>query len=91
MHYMGLKQQDQGKKNHFWKGRVKSCRNDPELPHKLSENVWFVWSKRSYSGDKEGCHACGRTDDGRRTECEDRAGILETEFAIEKCSFYSFA
>ena len=30
--------------------------------HKLSENIWFVWSKRSYSGDKRGCHACGRTD-----------------------------
>ena len=24
----------------------------------------------------------GRTTDGRRTECEDRARILETEFAI---------
>ena len=31
--------------------------------------------------DKEGCHACPRTD-GQRTECEDRARILETEFAI---------
>ena len=37
----------------------------------------------SYSGDMEGCHACGRTDDGR-TECEDRARILETELAIIK-------
>ena len=51
--------------------------------HKLSENIWFVWSKRSYSGDKKGCHARGRTDEQRRTtECEDRARILETEFAI---------
>ena len=25
--------------------------------HELSENVWFVGSKRSYSGDKVGCHA----------------------------------
>ena len=34
--------------------------------HQLSENIWFVWSKMSYSGDMEGCHACGRrtTDDG---------------------------
>ena len=50
--------------------------------HKLSENIWFVWSKMSYSGDMEGCHACARTTDGQRTECEDRARILETEFAI---------
>ena len=39
-----------------------------------------MWSKMSYSGDMEGCHACPRTDG--RTECEDRARILETEFAI---------
>ena len=51
--------------------------------HQLSENIWFVWSKMSYSGDMEGCHACARrTDNGQRTECEDRARILETEFAI---------
>ena len=48
---------------------------------KFSENIWFVWSKMSYSGDMEGCHACGRTTDGR-TECEDSARILETEFAM---------
>ena len=48
--------------------------------HKISENIWFVWSKMSNSGDMEGCHACARTD--ARTECEDRARILETEFAI---------
>ena len=30
--------------------------------HQLSENIWFVRSKISYSGDLEGCHACGRTD-----------------------------
>ena len=50
--------------------------------HKLSENMLFVGSKRSNSGDKRGCDACGRTDGQRTTECEDRARILETEFAI---------
>ncbi len=35
--------------------------------HQLSENIWFVCFKMSYSGDMEGCHACGRTDDGQRT------------------------
>ena len=49
--------------------------------HKLSENIWFVWSRMSYSGDMEGCHACPQTTDGR-TESEDRARILEAEFAI---------
>ena len=49
--------------------------------HKLSENIWFVWSKRSHSGDKKGYHARGRADNGR-TECEDRARIIETEFTI---------
>ena len=27
--------------------------------HKLSENIWFVWSKMSYSGDMKGCHIDG--------------------------------
>ena len=32
--------------------------------------------------DMEGCHVWGRHTDDARTECEDRARILETEFAI---------
>ena len=45
--------------------------------HKLSENVWFVWSKTSYSGDKWRCHRCGtdgRTDE--QTTSKDRATQL---------------
>ena len=38
--------------------------------HILTENIWFVWSKTSYSGDKRRCHYAGRTD--KRTS-EDRA------------------
>ena len=38
--------------------------------HKLSENIWFVWSKMSYSGDMEGCHACGQQTDGRNVNIE---------------------
>ena len=41
--------------------------------HQLSENIWFVWSKMSYSGDMEGCHACARTttdNDGRNVKIE---------------------
>ena len=48
--------------------------------HKLSENTWFVWSKRSYNGDG-GWVSRLWTTDNRRTECEDRAGIVDTEFA----------
>ena len=32
--------------------------------HKLSENIWFVWSRTPYSGEKVGCDACGRRTDG---------------------------
>ena len=31
---------------------------------KLSENIWFVWSRTSYGGDKWRCrHADGRTNE----------------------------
>ena len=30
--------------------------------HKLSENIWFVSYKKSYSGEKGWCDACVRTD-----------------------------
>ena len=30
--------------------------------HELSENVWFVRSERSFSGEKVVCRACLRTD-----------------------------
>ena len=33
--------------------------------HKLSENIWFVWSKTSYSGDKWRCHRCGTPNNGK--------------------------
>ena len=44
--------------------------------HILTENIWFVWSRTSYSGDKWRCYRCGTdeqtTNDERRTR-EDRA------------------
>ena len=49
------------------------------LDQELSENIWFVWSKTSYSGENVGCDTCGQ----RTTECEDGARILEKEFAIK--------
>ena len=39
--------------------------------HILTENIWFVWSKTSYSGDERRCHGCGTTE--QRTISEDRA------------------
>ena len=36
--------------------------------HILTENIWFVWSKTSCSGDKRRCHYAGR-----QTNSEDRA------------------
>ena len=42
--------------------------------HKLSENVWFVWSKTSYSGDKWRCHRSGQMDE--QTTSKDRATQL---------------
>ena len=52
-----------------------------KLGHRIRyEEYSLVCLNMSYSGDMEGCHACPRTDG--RTECEDRARILETELAI---------
>ena len=39
--------------------------------HILTENIWFVCSETSYSGDERRCYRCG-TNDKRRTT-EDRA------------------
>ena len=35
--------------------------------HILTENIWFVWSETSYSGDERRCHRCGTTNDKRQT------------------------
>ena len=50
---------------------------------KLSENIQFVWSERSYSGDKRGCHACGRTDEQRNVK-------IELEFWKQNSQFQFF-
>ena len=38
----------------------------------LTENIWFVWSETSYSGDERRCYRCG-TMNNERTNIEDRA------------------
>ena len=40
--------------------------------HILTENIWFVWSETSYSGDERRCYRCGTTKRRRQTT-EDRA------------------
>ena len=37
---------------------------------KLSENIWFVWSKTSHSGDKWRCHRCGTGRDKQQVKIE---------------------
>ena len=37
------------------------------LNHHLSENIWFVWSKTSYSGGERRCYQAGRTNEWRTT------------------------
>ena len=39
--------------------------------HILTENIWFVCSETSYSGDERRCHGCGTSK--RRRTTEDRA------------------
>ena len=36
--------------------------------HILTENIWFVCSETSYSGDERRCHRCGTTDEQLKIE-----------------------
>ena len=36
--------------------------------HILTENIWFGWSRTSYSGDKWRCHGCGTTNERTRED-----------------------
>ena len=40
------------------------------LDQELSENIWFVWSRTCYKGEKVRCHACGRTDTHTQTHTD---------------------
>ena len=59
------------------------------LYHHLSENIWFVWSKTSYSGDKRRCYQAGQTN--KQMTMEDRAtqplGCWKAEFRNIFCHF----
>ena len=78
------------KQNSDWRYIVQSmtltiltCCQHPN--HILRENIWFVWSKTSYSGNERWCYRCG-TYNQQQTISEDRATqpmqmpMLEAEF-----------
>ena len=53
---------------------LKHCQDDI-----LTENIWFIWSKTSHSGDKWRCYRCG-TDGRRRTD----AGRWVLQYVIKR-------
>ena len=53
--------------------------------HILTENIWFAWSKTSYSGDKRRCHQTGR----RTNEQQGKIGLLSL-WAVGRLSFATF-
>ena len=55
------------------------------LDHVLSENIWFVWSKTSYSGDKRRCHQAPRRD--KRTNEQQWKIELLSLWAVGRLSF----
>ena len=38
--------------------------------HILTENIWFVWSETSYSGDERRCYRCGTNNNQRTVKIE---------------------
>ena len=38
--------------------------------HILTENIWFVWSETSYSGDERRCYRCGTNNEQRTLKIE---------------------
>ena len=69
--------------------------------HILTENIWFVWSETSYSGDERRCHRCRTTNE--QTNTEDRAtqpmeaggwvsqlGRNDSQWLCKQCNLVSF-
>ena len=52
--------------------------------HILTENIWFVWSKTSYCGDKWRCHRCGTNKGRGATQPMQCNGCWGLSFAIIK-------
>ena len=62
----------------------------------LTENIWCVWSRTSYSGDKWRCYQCGtdgRTNDERRTWEDSATQPMDAgwlSFAIQYIVYISY-
>ena len=48
--------------------------------HILTENIWFVWSETSYSGDERRCYRCGTNE--RTLKIESANGSWRSSFTI---------
>ena len=51
--------------------------------HILTENIWFVWSETSYSGDERKCHGCGTNKEQRTLKSYSANGSWRLSFATK--------
>ena len=65
-----------------WHVAMLSWRQD----HILTENIWFVWSKTSYSGD-ERCYRCGTTNDDDYEQWRKGAGWFGSVQPFIRCTY----
>ena len=57
------------------------------LDQELSENVWFVWSKTSYSGVKWRCYRCGTDKQTREDSATQPMAAAWLSFTINITNF----
>ena len=46
----------------------------------LTENIWFVWSETSYSGDKKSCHQAGQRTNKKKDSATQPLHCRKAEF-----------
>ena len=54
----------------WWSSYEDMMMMPPCRDHILTENIWFVWSETSYSGDRWRCYRCGTDDDDEQGKIE---------------------
>ena len=57
--------------------------------HVLTENIWFVWSETSYSGDERMCNGCGTNDQTLKIELLSQ-WKLEAEFRKNNLNTFQY-
>ena len=50
--------------------------------HLLTENIWFVWSETSYSGDERRCYRCGTNNNEHWKWLEAHLNLVEIKTPI---------